>query len=62
MMQQKQAEEEKAERMNNILRQNEQSQRIMESLANNKKIDKKSLITSSIDSDDSTIKNTNATA
>ena len=62
MMQQKQAEEEKAERMNNILRQNEQSQRIMENLANNKKIDKKSLITSSIDSDDSTIKNNNATA
>ena len=48
--------------MNNILRQNEQSQRIMENLANNKKIDKKSLITSSIDSDDSTIKNNNATA
>ena len=62
MMQQKQAEEEKAERMNNILRQNEQSQRIMENLANNKNIDKKSLITSSIDSDDSTIKNVNATA
>lgn len=62
MMQQKQMEEEKAERMNNILRQNEQSQRIMENLANNKKIDKKSLITSSIDSDDSTIKNNNATA
>jgi hypothetical protein len=62
MMQQKQAEEEKAERMNNILRQNEQSQRIMENLANNKNIDKKSLITSSIDSDDSTIKNNNATA
>ena len=62
MMQQKQMEEEKAERMNNILRQNEQSQRIMENLANNKNIDKKSLITSSIDSDDSTIKNNNATA
>ena len=62
MMQQKQMEEEKAERMNNILRQNEQSQRIMENLANNKNIDKKLLITSSIDSDDSTIKNNNATA
>jgi hypothetical protein len=62
MMQQKQAEEEKAERMNNILRQNEQSQRIMENLSKNKNVDKKSLITSSIDSDDSTIKNNNATA
>jgi len=62
MMQQKQQEEEKSARMSNILKQNDEQQRIIESIAKAKKQDdfnKSLLITSSIDSDDSTIQPSN---
>jgi hypothetical protein len=65
MMQQKQQEEEKSTRMSNILKQNNEQQRIIESIAKAKKQDelnslnKSFLITSSIDSDDSTIQPSN---
>jgi len=56
MMQQKKQEEEKNERLNNIVKQNEQQQRIFQNIGQTKKINKAELITSSIDSEDSTIK------
>ena len=58
MMQQKQMEEQKNERMSNILKQNDEQQRIIETIAKAKKQDqlnKSLLITSSVDSDDSTL-------
>ena len=55
MMQQKKQEEEKNQRMQNLVSQNLQ-QKVFENMSNNsKKIDKSILITSSVDSDDSTI-------
>jgi len=61
MMQQKRQEEEKNERMQNVFKQHDLQQKNIEiSLAQNKKIDQSSLITSSIDSEDSTIVNANA--
>ena len=56
MMQQKRQEEEKNERMKNVFQQHDLQQKKVElNLAQNKKIDPNSLITSSIDSEDSTI-------
>jgi len=63
MMQQKQQEEEKSARMSNILRQNDEQQRIIENIAKAKRQDelnKSLLITSSIDSDDSTLQPSNS--
>jgi len=61
MMQQKRQEEEKNERMQNVFKQHEQQQKNLEvKLSQNKNIDTNSLITSSIDSEDSTILNANA--
>jgi len=63
MMQQKQQEEEKSTRMSNILKQNDEQQRIIESIAKAKRQDelnKSLLITSSIDSDDSTLHPSNS--
>ena len=61
MMQQKKQEEEKNERMQNVFKQHELQQRNLEAkLSQNKTIDTNSLITSSIDSEDSTILNANA--
>jgi hypothetical protein len=58
MMQQKKQEEEKNERMQNVFKQHDLQQKNIEvSLAQNKNIDKNSFITSSIDSEDSTIVN-----
>jgi hypothetical protein len=58
MMQQKRQEEEKNERMQNVFKQHDLQQKNIEvSLAQNKNIDKNNLITSSIDSEDSTIVN-----
>jgi hypothetical protein len=55
MMQQKKQEEEKNQRMQNLVSQNIQ-QKVFENMSNNSaKIDKSILITSSVDSDDSTI-------
>ena len=63
MMQQKQQEEEKSARMSNILKQNDEQQRIIENIAKAKRQDdlnKSLLITSSIDSDDSTLRPSNS--
>lgn len=61
MMQQKRQDEEKNERMKNVFKQHDLQQKNIEmSLANNKNIDKNNFITSSIDSEDSTIVNVNA--
>ena len=61
MMQQKRQEEEKNERMQNVFKQHDIQQKNIEiSLAQNKKLDQSSLITSSIDSEDSTIVNATA--
>jgi hypothetical protein len=58
MMQQKRQEEEKSERMKNVFKQHDLQQKNIEiNLAQNKKIDQNSFITSSIDSEDSTIVN-----
>jgi hypothetical protein len=54
MMQQKQQEEEKNERMQNVFKQHDEQQKNI-SIPNNKKIDQNILITSSIDSEDSTL-------
>jgi hypothetical protein len=60
MMQQKRQEEEKNERMKNVFQQHDLQQKKVElNLAQNKKIDPNSLITSSIDSEDSTILDSN---
>ena len=54
-MQQKKQEEEKNQRMQNLVSQNLQ-QKVFENMSNNSaKINKSILITSSVDSDDSTI-------
>ena len=57
MMQQKKQEDDKNMRMANLLKQTEQQQQqqILQNLANSKKIDQSILITSSIDSEDSTL-------
>jgi hypothetical protein len=61
MMQQKRQEEEKNERMKNVFQQHDLQQKKVEiNLSQNKKIDPNSLITSSIDSEDSTILDSNA--
>ena len=61
MMQQKRQEEEKNERMQNVFKQHEQQQKNLEvKLSQNKNVDTNSLITSSIDSEDSTILNATA--
>jgi hypothetical protein len=61
MMQQKKQEEEKNERMQNVFKQHDLQQKNIEiSLGQNKKLDQNSLITSSIDSEDSTIVNATA--
>ena len=62
MMQQKKQEEEKNERMQNVFKQHDQQQKnIEENLAQNKNsINTNSFITSSIDSEDSTIVNSSA--
>ena len=61
MMQQKRQDEEKNERMKNVFQQHDLQQKKVElNLAQNKKIDPNSLITSSIDSEDSTILDSNA--
>ena len=57
MMQQKKQEEEKNERLQNIVKQNEQQQRTFQNIGQAKKLNKAELITSSIDSEDSEIKN-----
>jgi len=57
MMQQKKQEEEKSERMQNVFKQHEEQQK---NINISKKIDPSILITSSIDSEDSTITNSNA--
>jgi hypothetical protein len=57
MMQQKKQEEEKSERMQNVFKQHEEQQK---NINISKKIDPNILITSSIDSEDSTITNSNA--
>jgi len=60
MMQQKKQEEEKNERMQNVFKQHDIQQKNLEASLAQKKIDKNSLITSSIDSEDSTINNASA--
>jgi hypothetical protein len=57
MMQQKRQEEEKNERMQNVFKQHDEQQK---NIVINKKIDPNILITSSIDSEDSTIVNASA--
>jgi len=57
MMQQKKQEEEKNERMQNVFKQHDEQQK---NIVINKKIDPNILITSSIDSEDSTIVNSSA--
>ena len=60
MMQQKKQEEEKNERMQNVFKQHDLQQKNIGINLAQKKIDQNSLITSSIDSEDSTIVNSNA--
>ena len=57
MMQQKKQEEEKAERMQNVFKQHDENQKNIN--LSNKKIDPNILITSSINSEDSTLDNDN---